>query len=101
MGKLHSLRKQIEKDPEEWYKVADMSETIFGKIPIGAARVGNHWVPISRDWRTELGRNPNSYVMFVRRVLWDLGIKTDKPRSVRNVRRRDNNPSRHWASIWR
>ena len=64
---------------------ADMSETIFGKIPLGAVKNGNEWFPISRkSWR---GGNPNSYAMFVRKALWDLGIKTDKPRSVKNVHR--------------
>lgn len=95
MGKLHSLRKQIQKQPEEWYMFADMSETIFGKIPLGAIRMRNGWVPVSKAaWG---GRNPNSYAMFVRKVLWDLGIKTDKPRSVKNVYRWH---PRKWGTEW-
>ena len=76
--------------------IADISATIFGKIPLGAVKTSEGWFPVYRQKGG--GHNPNSYVMFVRKVLWDLDIRTDKPRAVKLASRWSN---RNWTRTWR
>jgi len=89
MGKLHSLRKEIEREPDRWYEIASKHNTIFGRIPCGAYVKNGKWVPITSTTR---GQHPHAYRMYVRKVLYDLNIRTDKPRAVTGV-------GRHYA--WR
>jgi hypothetical protein len=86
MGKLHSLKRAIYRDPELWYDSANIQTTIFGRIPCGAKRVGHEWLPI-RSFG-ESYQNRYSYALYVRSVLEELGIRTDKPRSTKGVGRR-------------
>lgn len=87
MGKLHSLKKEIEREPGRWFSFASMSNTVFGKIPCGAMLIDGKWQPVTR--RTK-GQNQFSYALFVRQVLEDLGIRCDRPRSVKGVGRTYN-----------
>lgn len=87
MGKLHSLKKEIERDPDRWYSMASKHNTIFGRIPCGAMRINGTWRPVVYNTKEQ---NPYSYALFVRSVLAKLGIRTDKPRSVAGAGRTYN-----------
>lgn len=65
MGKLHTLRRAIERDPSKWYE----------DIPF---RYGVYRRPYSAHYRRGKWRRDTiyggSYLKFVRSVLCDLGI---------------------------
>jgi hypothetical protein len=65
MGKLHKLRKVIERDPERWFRKYNSGN----KEVYGARKIAGRWHPANLYY----GEYRWSYARFVRRVLIDLG----------------------------
>lgn len=64
MGKLHKLRRTIERDPKKWLH---RLSTYKNPYPFSAVYTNNQWVP-----NHDALRGP--YRNFVRKVLEDLGL---------------------------
>jgi hypothetical protein len=69
MGKLHTLRRAIERDPQAWYYQQWTTSRSYVNRVYPAAR--NH---ITGEWRVDKWSFDGSYKAFVRHVLIGLGI---------------------------
>lgn len=70
MGKLHTLRRAIEREPDKWFHIS----RFFGKTelrPHNAKFYGGQWIP-NRNWMS-----PFAYRRFVKKVLLELGYGED------------------------
>ena len=63
MGKLHSLKRAILRNPEIWYKTIQPSHTVY----FGAIKYKNEWKPSKLSCNT-------SYVNYVKKVIEEIGL---------------------------
>lgn len=69
MGKLHTLRRAIEREPEKWFTKAWANDDLI--MPYAAHRWRDKWEPY-RGW---YGSGSKAYRRFVAKVLKNLGYK--------------------------
>lgn len=81
MGKLHTLRRAIERNPKDWlivrtYGYGAKARTMTFAAPAYFDRKSGQWVPTNRllPWY-----GPSPYLSFVASVLRELGYPTIKP----------------------
>ena len=77
VGKLHTLKRAIERDPQKWIVPRSNHSNKMGKPnSVHGARFiqkSGVWEPITRGIYVGYGANPRSYMQYVVKILKELG----------------------------